>query len=152
MKIRIGWDFHGHLAQPDGTSNATLFLNVMYVPLIPWGGYLMTANRAHAAPSSLSLRSVLAAYFKSWGLILSGLMIVYGAIMGDGWSRAPQNGVITAAGVLLLCVTMASWLFWGVRKGQRPIVAAVIFLIAGLATAAVGTVDNLERIERRRGL
>ena len=85
---------------------ATMFVHIMYIPLIPMGTYLMVGeDRGLKIP--FSIKSVLVAYVRS-ALFWTALLSTLGAIVSSGFTCLCAAPLWIAYGVMPFLVRTAS--------------------------------------------
>jgi TPR repeat protein len=140
IPVYFGTKLYGQIDNADGTSDATQFFHIYYVPLVPTGGYKLT--NGHAEPCSLNLLSIASAYLKVWGafFVLGFGIWSYDAIMhNESMATAAVPPLLT---ILFMFLLFASWFWLGrrashyARSSSRTIAISLVFVIPTLIVGA----------------
>lgn len=109
IKVEVGVQPRGLIYQQDGSYRGTNCVYVAIFPIIPLGGVTVDGEQVHKAP--LSLESLCAAYFKTWGFAFTLLLL-------PGAQRA--GGFIALMHFAVLASIIATWFHWGMAPEDRP--------------------------------
>jgi len=107
--IFYGTRRYGVVDRHQGEYAATRFFHIYWLPLIPLGSLWVTdddVESVRGVPIGLELRSVAAAYGRTWGVVAAIALFVSGGVAGIA------GGVAVAAG------SAASWL-WRSQRSER---------------------------------
>src|SRR6185295_15055092 len=80
IPVYFGWDFRGHLEQPDGSAIATRCFYIYFFPLIPLGTYRvwqLADGKYSGTLAPFSFKSLFAAFFKAWGFWFATFALIW---------------------------------------------------------------------------
>src|ERR1700761_815854 len=94
MIVFHGRRLYGRVDRADGSSIATLFFYIQFLPLIPLSSHLVLAEQGkqtRAIPIPMQWRSVLAGYVRAWSIPATFGLVV--AALFATTSTHPREGV-----------------------------------------------------------
>jgi hypothetical protein len=124
IPIYFGTKLYGWHDNGDGTSTATQFFHIYYVPIFPTRSFRVIAHdpatgRSDVQPRGMHLPSVLGTYYKVWGFVAA---VVLGMWAGDALRRPGHmlGGLAGAIFSLLLMMSVVAAWFWIGRQPGAP--------------------------------
>jgi hypothetical protein len=137
IPIYFGVKLYGRVQEADGTSVATQFFHIYYLPIAPIRSHRIHGE-THAEPIALSGRSIATTYLQFWGLPAAAGLATLGLMLladgnGAGWA-------LTGLSALLLWMTVGSWFLLGRRRGATlsPAAKVALPLLLLIPSAALG--------------
>jgi len=128
IPVYFGTNLYGQIDNADGTSDATQFFHIYYVPLFPTGGYKIGQGPS-AQPSRLNWLSVASAYLKVWGAFFVLGFAVWSfdqIVRGESFTAAALPPLLT---FLFMYAVFASWFWLGRRASHHPKSSSRAFVI-----------------------
>jgi hypothetical protein len=126
MIVFYGSRMYGSVDQCGGTKIGTRFFHIYWMPLIPLGSHLILQEHGdgqfRSIPGGLNLRSVFAAYARSWGVIGAiGVLIAGISALCEYDDLAHLEGALMlVAGLVALALSVLAWVYVGkLSREQR---------------------------------
>jgi len=155
-KIHFGTALYGRLKRNDGTTIATRFFHISYLPLVPLGSFRVTHEDGQSfrgQPAGFQPLSVASGYFKVWGFLAALGLTALGVTYADR-SEIPWSEFLLVPGlaIVLMAAVIASWLWLGTGKPRRkrhvPILALGLPLLVMVGFFGYWWWDRYDRDQR----
>jgi hypothetical protein len=99
---------YGEVDEQAGQYAVTRFVHIYYLPIVPQGSLWVTAP-GRGIPTPLNLKSVVAAYLRTWGLLAGAILAITGFSVSI---------LLSVLGVLVFAAAAGSWKLWRKRMTE----------------------------------
>lgn len=120
MVVVYGTRYMGKIERCSGSFIATKFFHIYWMPLLPLGSHVVLEEHGDGSfrgiPAGLHLRSTLAAYLRTWG-VLATLVLLFasGSSMSSMGEEGELASFVGSTALMALCAlgALAGWAFLG---------------------------------------